>query len=287
MTALVHMAAARPPGIADARVPCPLCGGLIHPVAGKCKHCKEDLTSYRAGRPQAAAALPALNGKANGTNGHAMPPIVAAPVVPTGDVPILPPRPTARPMQAQRGPSVWKSWPMIVIALAAVAIVTATIIMIMPAGSKDAAKKISPSPAPERMDTAPLPEKQSSLDPWNQGGAAPDPQPGQPVPTPPTQDPDDDIWKDLNSQGMNAGFMVTAMDHACKKLASCPDIDPMLVKPMCEPLAHMPKAPPKANCPAAQRCLEKIDQMSCSQANAGNAQTLMYMVSECATAMSC
>ena len=28
MTALTYMAAARPPGIADARVPCPLCGGL-------------------------------------------------------------------------------------------------------------------------------------------------------------------------------------------------------------------------------------------------------------------
>src|SRR5215207_126382 len=101
MTALVHMAAARPPGIADARVPCPLCGGLIHPVAGRCKHCKEDLTQFRAGRPQAAAALPALNGKpvvsTNGTNGHvvAAPIPVAMPVTHNdGSQPILPPRTT-------------------------------------------------------------------------------------------------------------------------------------------------------------------------------------------------
>ena len=27
----------------DPRVACPVCGGLVHPVAGKCKHCKTDL----------------------------------------------------------------------------------------------------------------------------------------------------------------------------------------------------------------------------------------------------
>ena len=42
------MAVAARPGPSDARVPCPLCGGLIHPIAGKCKHCKADLTAHRA-----------------------------------------------------------------------------------------------------------------------------------------------------------------------------------------------------------------------------------------------
>src|SRR6187455_1980065 len=137
MTALTQMAAARPPGIADARVPCPMCGGLIHPVAGRCKHCKEDLTSFRAGRPQAAAALPALNGapalqaKPNGSNGHVVAtavPIVIAPVHDASQ-PILPPRTTARSVKAARPPSMWRSWPMLVIALAVVAIVAATVIM--------------------------------------------------------------------------------------------------------------------------------------------------------------
>jgi len=55
------MAAATRPGPADARVPCPLCGGLIHPIAGRCKHCKGDLRALRSTRPAAAATLPALN----------------------------------------------------------------------------------------------------------------------------------------------------------------------------------------------------------------------------------
>ncbi|HWO19600.1 MAG TPA: hypothetical protein VNO30_12525 [Kofleriaceae bacterium] len=54
------MAAATRPGPADARVPCPLCGGLIHPIAGRCKHCKEDLRTLRGARPAAGATLPAL-----------------------------------------------------------------------------------------------------------------------------------------------------------------------------------------------------------------------------------
>lgn len=76
------MAAARvSPG--DARVPCPVCGGLIHPIAGKCKHCKGDLAGVRGGRPAAAQALPSIiatnsaalnpSGHTNGHNGYAPP----------------------------------------------------------------------------------------------------------------------------------------------------------------------------------------------------------------------
>src|SRR6185436_840302 len=143
MTALMTMAAtARPPGIGDARMPCPHCGGLIHPVAGKCKHCKQDLTQFRAGRPQAAATLPALNGHAitapapstlrtpgpgvstngfappltttNGTNGHAPAVPLAIPQAREGSQPILPPRETGswRAKETQTG-SLWRSWPML------------------------------------------------------------------------------------------------------------------------------------------------------------------------------
>ena len=139
MTALETMAAAaRPPGLGDARVPCPLCGGLIHPVAGRCKHCKEDLSQFRAGRPQAAAALPALNGArpatsrerspahardVPGTNGHA-PAIPVAIRAREGSQPILPPRPTGRSMRGARAArALWKSWPMLVIGVAVLAIV--------------------------------------------------------------------------------------------------------------------------------------------------------------------
>jgi len=66
------MAAAARPGPADARIPCPLCGGLIHPIAGRCKHCKGELRALRSARPAAVATLPALNQPAaSHTNGHA------------------------------------------------------------------------------------------------------------------------------------------------------------------------------------------------------------------------
>jgi hypothetical protein len=69
----------------EARIPCPQCGGAIHPVAGKCKHCKADLGALRVGKPQAAASLPKL----------APPPEPIHPPPPTNDVWA---RPTAPPV---------------------------------------------------------------------------------------------------------------------------------------------------------------------------------------------
>src|SRR5215467_11037283 len=96
-------AAARPgpPEARDARVPCPLCGGLIHPIAGKCKHCKADLSAYRAARPAANTPLPALHpAGGNGVTGPATP-------VPPAAHAVLPPRPTSR-VATEVGGSVWR-----------------------------------------------------------------------------------------------------------------------------------------------------------------------------------
>ena len=315
MTALTQMAAARPPGIADARVPCPLCGGLIHPVAGRCKHCKEDLTSYRAGRPQAAAALPALNGArtantnttngVHGTNGHAA--ATAVPVMPVAtreaSQPILPPRTTARSLPVQRPHSVWRSWPMLVIAVAVVAIVAAIVIMVMPQGSAKRDGKMSAPPAPERMETNPLPEKSSQLDPWGQPGTvpqgpgvAPVPQPAPVQPTPADPDDDDnDVWGgvgqlgggQLGGGGLGAGgasFMITALDHACAKLKSCPDVDQSTLTSVCEAVSMMPKPASPASCAAAKKCLEAIDQLSCSDAQAASPHSVFTMFNDCTLA---
>ena len=115
------MAAAKAPGPADARIPCPLCGGLIHPIAGRCKHCKGDISTTRSSRP-AATALPALQPSApqanpyapapaptNGVNGahayaikaHPANAHMAIPIAmrDSESQPVLPPRPTGR-MQA-------------------------------------------------------------------------------------------------------------------------------------------------------------------------------------------
>jgi hypothetical protein len=151
------MAAPARPGISEARVPCPLCGGLIHPVAGRCKHCKEDLTSFRSGRPQAAAVLPALMGNGK-SNGHIVAPI---PVAKEASQPILPPRESMSMTAAQDRPSAWRRWPVVVMVLAAVAIVGAVVVMVwLPPSSGEHSRALPPPPAPEHMQTNPLPPDQ-------------------------------------------------------------------------------------------------------------------------------
>src|SRR5690348_16849967 len=119
------MALAGPPGAGfrdpgSGRVPCPLCGGLIHPVAGRFKHCKQDLVAHRGARPAAAAPLPAILG-APGAPATSREPARAReaagmvlPVGPTGTA-VAPPR------------AAWRSWPVLAIAVATVAIIVAIV----------------------------------------------------------------------------------------------------------------------------------------------------------------
>ncbi|HRC59196.1 MAG TPA: hypothetical protein PKU97_24905, partial [Kofleriaceae bacterium] len=51
----------------ELRMPCPFCGGLVHPIAGRCKHCKQDLAEHRAraggvGGPGVAGGLGVAGG---------------------------------------------------------------------------------------------------------------------------------------------------------------------------------------------------------------------------------
>jgi hypothetical protein len=288
-----------------------LCGGLIHPVAGRCKHCKEDLSTYRAGRPQAAAALPALNSgpiiskPSNGSNGHVVPAPIPVVVATAHEVsqPILPPRTTARSVKVARPPSMWRSWPMLVIALAVIAIVAATVIMILPQGNKHADGKMSAPPAPERMQMNPLPEpdqKHGQNDPW----AKPDPgAPAAPLaPQPPDpDDPDDnDIWRGtpggpsggtlggggtFGSKG--AQVQLEALVRACSKLKSCPNLDQSDFSAVCDAVAMMPRPPAVTGCAAAQRCYNAIDKMSCDDASNSSPHSVLRVIQDCAEATNC
>src|SRR5690242_19493248 len=109
------MALAGPPGGAprdpvSGRLPCPLCGGLIHPVAGRCKHCKQDLVAHRGARPAAAAPLPAILGAPGAIAAAARARDASAPV------PMLPAGPSGTAVAPER--SAWRSWPVIAIAIA-------------------------------------------------------------------------------------------------------------------------------------------------------------------------
>jgi hypothetical protein len=300
MTAVENMAAAaRPPGSGDARVPCPLCGGLIHPVAGRCKHCKEDLSTLRQGRPQAAAALPALNGHAVAPTITA-PAAIAAPVAVAtareGSQPILPQRTTGSHATAQK-PSggLLRSWPMIVIGVAVLAIITAVVIMVLPqdnARNKRLGKP--PAPAPERMDSSPIPPKASQLDdPWDQPdkppslSPVPDPNPPQQPPDPlaGTQ-PDPNDPNDLFGGGAGGAAVMFAMaEHACSKMKSCPGVDQTMLSLACDQFKSIPKPQLPQGCPAAKRCMDAIDAMDCSQANSNNPIGAVYLLKDCSSAM--
>lgn len=227
--------AARSSGPSEARVPCPLCGGLIHPIAGKCKHCKADVSAQRSTRPAAMAALPPLAAPA-------MPPLVQPPAppetsaailgIPAGDVvagghsayaphlattvispspivanaspyqdearPILPPRPTGRMQSELPQRPLWRNWPVIVIVLAVIAIGVAVVLMLWPpaADAKAGATNLPPPPAPERMDTNPLAPRDPGAG-IPQGGADPwSKGNGGGVPAVPPPDPADTIDPD-------------------------------------------------------------------------------------------
>ena len=300
----------------EARVPCPQCGGLIHPIAGKCKHCKTDLASYRAARPAANAPLPALGPPVmrNGHPPHA--PIAHAVPLPRAAETVLPPRPTGR---AETAPSsAWRSWPVLVIVLAMLAIVAAVVIMVWPAGRGSGGKRaLQPPPAPERMDTqtppvmpkvdAPQPHAQApgaaapaQQDPWAQPAPRRDPQPD-----PTAQDDDAQADDDLPAtpavkdpfgqrtprrrlpQLSGGGMVELAMTaRICRKLVQCGTSDASL-RTTCEAIANLPADPP-AGCPAAERCLRRIDAMGCSsQPDALQLGMLLMQFRDCAEAERC
>lgn len=304
-------------------MPCPLCGGLIHPVAGRCRHCKADLSAHRSSRPAAAAALPPLVAATAPVDAaprteFAPLPFTAAPAAPVayaadvGSAPVLPPRPTGR-QEATSSRGLWRSWPIVVIVLAAIAIVAALVLMMWPPATPEAKadpRVLRPPPAPERMDVTPvLPTPQPNIIPGAPGGAdpwaAPTPPPGtvpQQVPDPaPTPDPDD-LSADpfANPFGLGGGgptggaggmfggdarSYITLAARACKKLASCsPDLGEYCT--VIDTLADgtLP------TCPAAQRCVDRIEGLSCSNLqgdSTGDLLQLMSTLQECMNLANC
>jgi hypothetical protein len=302
-----------------------MCGGLIHPIAGRCKHCKHDLTTVRGARPAAVASLPSLiaqqtqqaprvhaNGL-NGSNGHApqaayvdmrpMQQIVPAATVVDNAQSILPPRPTGRMQASSQRSAWWKSWPLIVIVLAGIAIVVAVVLMVWPPGKTDHAGapsqgRLAPAPAPERMETNPLPPPSAKTptqpDPWA-------PKPNDPPPPAPDDpaDPDDSLKDPFSGGGGSGGtfgglngtgaVIMSMMRHACDRATTCGVSDDR-IKQYCQMVKDMPATPPPASCAnAAKKCFEHIDQMSCSAGfdDLQDVTAVTYKFKDCVEAMSC
>jgi hypothetical protein len=311
----------------DARIPCPLCGGLVHPIAGRCKHCKGELGDARGATPAAAAALPAIQHKppreivaappvqpAAPTgydpyarpqqNGHAYAPTPAAYVPhPTGPVhappppqAVLPPRPTGRQYVARRPTSWWKSWPVIVIILAALAIVAAVVLMVWPPGGskKDEGKTAPSGPAPDRMDTNPLPPRRSSKD------AKPAQPPAGKIDIPDDPDPPKSGGGPSAGGGLGGGtappnvppdpaqklntMMNAVLYHACQRLKTCATADAQAFDTLC---SSVTKPPPLPSCPAATRCIAKVEKMPCDAADVSDWYSTASGFDDCLNAMHC
>jgi len=303
-----------------------MCGGLIHPIAGRCKHCKADLSAIRAARPAAVASLPALHANGNVAinpysnrlpNGHVHAPVPPpaprgpmpyAPAPPSsahaaipmpmpvhdGSQPVLPPRPTGR-MYASAAPrsAWWRSWPLIVIILAVLAIVTAVVLMLWPTGTAVADKGVkggagAPPPAPDRMDTNPLPPDQPAVrsgDPWNTGPTPSKQNNGYPpsgidIPDDPDQKDDDP-----GPSTLGTNVMMSIMSRACKRASTCGVLDSSL-KDYCDMAAKIPSTPP--TCAAAKRCFDRIDEISCSASfdDLTALQSVTYKLQDCVEALS-
>lgn len=295
---------------------CPQCGGFVHPIAGKCKHCKTDLAAARGARPAATAVLPSL------ANGGTNKPLVrrdetplptklanAAAAAESGHNLILPQRHTGG-MAAQKPPgrSLLRNWPVLVIILAGIAIAAAVVLMVWPPG-KDAKAdtRIPPPPAPERMDTNPLPPQGSQVtppsnpsapsapngaDPWSQ--PTPDPQ-AQIDPDDPTKDPfanpnagrgtnNANPFGGLGFNSRGSAVMVGVLQHACTRMAACGNSQ---IGMMCSSMTQLFGNTPAPTCASAQRCFDRIDQIDCDKDVSSQSDVLGLMTTfqDCTEAM--
>jgi hypothetical protein len=119
--------------------------------------------------------LPALQPGATAGNGAAGPVAHAVAMPPAAQA--ASPRP-GRAGTAPRAGSAWRSWPVVVIVVATMAIVAAVVLMVWPAARGETGKRMLQPPAPERMDTQ-TPPITPKIDPGARR-PAPSPAPADP-----------------------------------------------------------------------------------------------------------
>lgn len=210
------------PSPADPRVACPACGGLVHPIAGKCKHCKTDLVSLRAPAGMPIASTPLAPRQLGGFQAPmaAMAPMArgAQPIqavgpvtswggphplagpnghnaigMPGAQLPPLPPLPMSAAASGHVArASTWsRRWPIVVVILAAAAIAV-SIFLLVKGNDKPKSSKVKRTDVPigdSGMNTDPLvphagitPDP-NTPDPWGQ----PPQLPNDPADPPPSQ----------------------------------------------------------------------------------------------------
>lgn len=241
----------------EPRTSCPACGGQIHPIAGRCKHCKADLTRLRAGHaPVAAPAAPrpvlvALTGSP--------PPVVTAPPVPAHVAP------------DDGAPSTWSTrWPLLVAALAIIAILASVALLIFGDNEEEAkssrARRFN-GPAPELTPTDPGAHQVAP-----QGDLTvptiPDPDPAPPPSAPPSvpQAPTAAAGAPRDVED----FMRQSVDTLCRRISTCSGFDdsvgqlcsmaPSMIPQMADSMKTMC---PDFDAGAARACVDSLSRFPC------------------------
>ncbi len=246
-------------GTSDGRIPCPVCRQQIHPVAGRCKHCKTDLVKLREQQgvraprlapavlgvappmaqpfaPAQPAPAPArLSGQLAAVDPTLVspPPSFESPPAPAAMNPVVAQMgqatylytdatlESAPPLDAQRRPK----WPIIVAIVAGIAIVVC-IILLVTDDKKDgkAGTSLSGATGDDRMDTDVQPPPTDFAkpgDPWGSPDPTPDPTPppSTPDPIPP---PQANPPPKFNGQVPKAeDFYSQMFQSMCAKASSC------------------------------------------------------------------
>lgn len=235
-------------GTSEARIPCPVCAHPIHPIAGRCKHCKSDLVKLREAR---GVRAPRINPASLGAVSVATPsPFAPAPVLAASTPTVVAapslasvdatPMPMPVPAALLLGdgeliaatPPRRSRWPLIVAIVAGIAIVVCLALLL--GGDKSARAGSQKRPvggdmlAPDRMDTLPAPPVPTPMRPDRSGplGTAPTP---DPTPDPDLQNPfDPPPDPSVPTPSLPPGAVPTAesfvdavIHHACDRLRAC------------------------------------------------------------------
>lgn len=272
-------------------VPCPACGGPVHPIASRCKHCKADLLAHKEEAARSARAQ-SQSGLRQTFKGQA-PVLGTEPGRAATNTPM--PAPASAPQLVYAQPSAWsRRWPIAVSALAVVAIVASLLILL---GSKDGDDD---GRLPSRSGNSPrmVPDDMQTPQPHGSNTPRPPDDPLDPTPfDPPRTGPKPKAWTTAPDAGM---FAVALTESVCAKFEDCGMRDPMATD-LCRELARGMSTPDvdakvqSGQCrydrTAASACLRAVDRLSCDLGS-GNVDLADMMsqatgLMECTSALDC
>lgn len=295
-------------------VACPACGGPVHAIAGRCKHCKADLLAWREQATQAARAArmgapapgqvaPAQNGGALRQTNKSFPAPVAARRDQTSDQPATGgDRPAARhdqpaarhdeptvaagmraaspraltpaPVIVYAQPSPWARRWPIAVSVVAIAAIVVSLVLLLRDGDEEA--------KPERI-------RSGSQSPRNIPDHMPEPNMGAPSPPQGRFDPQPfpapgapapQSWKTAPEAGM---FPVALTETVCAKLQDCgirDDFSGVLCRELAKGIADpdLDRKVQSGECHydrvAADACLSAIGRISCDASGSDMSQLL-------------